>query len=281
MKSRAWLLAVVACAFLAAPCAQALNVGDRAPNLSIDEWIKNPQPNVFDGEKIEVIENWASWCGTCYAVEPVLSQLQATYPDKVRVMGFSYETIELVREYVAGEGDRMSYSVGRDIGSIWMSYKDGFYSHATVVNQARRVVWRGESWDLPGAVAQAVASGVFVRNKLSNLTLTQGDALGFSLDVDHAAPVNYAWTFKGQPIGGNSPTLSIPHVTAADEGLYACTVTSASDPTIAVQRSAWVRVYEQGAVVPAMSPWGTTWLLAMLSAFAVRLVLQRREAVRL
>lgn len=58
-----------------------LQIGDRAPEFSVAQWLcGEPLDNLQSG-KAYLVEFWASWCGPCAEVMPHLSELQSAYPD--------------------------------------------------------------------------------------------------------------------------------------------------------------------------------------------------------
>ena len=56
-----------------------LGVGDKAPPLSISDWVKGaPVDFAKDiGKKIYVVEFWATWCPPCKASVPRLTDFQS------------------------------------------------------------------------------------------------------------------------------------------------------------------------------------------------------------
>ncbi len=95
----------------------ALMVGDKAPALWVSEWVRGPEIAAFGQGAITVVEFWATWCGPCKESIPHLSELAERYRGKVRIAGINvWESApEKVPEFVTKMGDRMSYSVARDL----------------------------------------------------------------------------------------------------------------------------------------------------------------------
>ncbi len=101
----------------AAPIAK-LSIGDPAPKLQFDEWIKGDKVDGIEKGKVHVIEFWATWCGPCIAVMPHLSELQKKHPEVIVVSVAASERgpdeaskIAKVKSFVEGKGDTMGYRV--------------------------------------------------------------------------------------------------------------------------------------------------------------------------
>jgi thiol-disulfide isomerase/thioredoxin len=98
-----------------------LSVGDKAPVLTVKEFVKGEPITGFEKGKVYVVEFWATWCGPCIASMPHLSEIQKEYKDKgVTVVGVTSEdrrnTLDKVKKMVADKGDTMGYTVAWDDG---------------------------------------------------------------------------------------------------------------------------------------------------------------------
>ncbi len=107
----------------------ALWVGDKAPALTISEWVKGSPVEAFKPGEVYVVEFWATWCGPCIASMPHLSEIQTRLKGKgVTVIGVSAEdpgnTLEAVKKMVEEKGEGMAYTVAFDGGAktsaAWM-----------------------------------------------------------------------------------------------------------------------------------------------------------------
>ena len=95
-----------------------LKVGDPAPKLQLDKWLKGEPVKQFEKGKIYVIECWATWCGPCIASMPHVTKMQAKYKDKgVTVIGVNVWERDLAapEPFVKKMGDKMGYAVATDV----------------------------------------------------------------------------------------------------------------------------------------------------------------------
>lgn len=88
---------------LLAPCAFAqLKNGDPVPDVQfnlLNAPVQTTSLNQLKG-KVVIIEFWATWCGGCIVAMPHLKELQAKYPDKVRIISVSHETPKRIRQFL-------------------------------------------------------------------------------------------------------------------------------------------------------------------------------------
>jgi thiol-disulfide isomerase/thioredoxin len=135
-----------------------LAVGDPAPALSVEKWVKGDPITGFEKGKIYVVEFWATWCGPCKAQFPHLSEMQKEFKDKgVTFIGtniwedkqYSDKTLPKVEKFVKDQGDKMSYTVAFDgpakaMDKNWMQAagRDGIPS-AFIVDREGKIAWIG------------------------------------------------------------------------------------------------------------------------------------------
>ncbi len=106
----------------------ALVVGNPAPELKVEAWLKGTGTETFVKGQVYLIEFFATWCGPCFESMPHLSEMQEKYGDKLRVIAVSVRegddgdkkytdaTRESVREFVKTNDKRMRFVVGYDGG---------------------------------------------------------------------------------------------------------------------------------------------------------------------
>jgi thiol-disulfide isomerase/thioredoxin len=113
--------------------APTLKVGDKAPPLAVEKWLKGGPIAQFEPGKVYALEFWATWCGPCIASMPDLTELQKTYKEKgLTIVGvnvretkeYSDETLTKVEAFVKEQGERMDYVVAYDgkSAAMWNAY---------------------------------------------------------------------------------------------------------------------------------------------------------------
>ena len=97
---------------------QGVSVGDKAPSLSVDEWLKGAPVTVFDNDKVYLIEFWGTWCGPCIENIPHLSDIQKRYGDKglvvIGVATHEFNGREKLDKFMNDRGSEMEYTVAYD-----------------------------------------------------------------------------------------------------------------------------------------------------------------------
>ena len=91
-----------------------LKVGKMAPadSLSHVDYVQGSQLGPLVGNKVTVVEFWATWCGPCKVSIPHLNQLYIDLaPRGLQVLGVSDEPISKVKPFVKDKGSQMTYAV--------------------------------------------------------------------------------------------------------------------------------------------------------------------------
>lgn len=159
--------AALACAL--APAAFAAELGDPAAPLAIQEWVKGEPVDLAagKGEKIHVVEFWATWCGPCRTSIPHLTELQAKYKDKgVVFVGVSDEDPAMVKPFVADQGANMDYVVAvdkdRQTSEGYMTaYGQNGIPAAFIVDKEGRVAWVGHPMVGLDEALEAMVAGTY------------------------------------------------------------------------------------------------------------------------
>jgi thiol-disulfide isomerase/thioredoxin len=147
----------------ARPAVAETKIGDVAPKLAIDTFVKGKEVKEFEKGKTYVVEFWATWCGPCRTSIPHLTELQKKFKDKVVIVGVSDEDAGTVKPFVDQMGDKMDYVVAVDknegTGAAYMKpFNVRGIPHAFVVNPEGKLVWHGHPMGgLDDVVAKVVA----------------------------------------------------------------------------------------------------------------------------
>ena len=98
-----------------------LSVGDAAPTLRVEKFIKGTPVGEFKPGHVYVVEFWATWCGPCRASMPYLTGLQKKFKDKATFVGINIaekeygpETLKKVEDFVKKNDKNMGYTVAFD-----------------------------------------------------------------------------------------------------------------------------------------------------------------------
>ncbi len=160
--SRAFFTAVGVLSVLSAAFGKPLKVGDEAPPLKIDQWVKGEPIDVTKGDKdrIYVVEFWATWCGPCKMTIPHLSDLQDHFSKsgKVTIVGVSDEDADVVKPFVKSWDKKMRYAVAVDddraTSEAYMKAAgvDGI-PHAFIVKSGK-VVWHGHPMEMDDEIVK-------------------------------------------------------------------------------------------------------------------------------
>ncbi len=155
------------------PHANALEIGDDAPEISIDKWINGGPVKIKEGngQKIYIVEFWATWCPPCRKSIPHLSKLQTKFKDSgVDIVGISNESIEAVEKFAGNAG--FMYNVGVDKDNQTTSlYREGEQGipHAFVIGKDGKIAWYGHPMDEMDIVIEQIISGKYDKKNAAKL----------------------------------------------------------------------------------------------------------------
>jgi thiol-disulfide isomerase/thioredoxin len=155
MTSNLLRLAAAICALAQVPSAHAfLKVGDRAPAFGPLEWVKGSAvsfPKDF-GDKVYIVEFWATWCAPCKISIPLLNELQQEYKDDLTIVSITTpdpnNTLPVVQQFVKQQGNDMDYTVAFDrSGTTHAAYMEAAgqlgIPFAFLVARDGRIAWQG------------------------------------------------------------------------------------------------------------------------------------------
>lgn len=150
------------CAATWGASAQQLKVGDAAPELRVQSFLKGEPVTAFKPGHVYVVEFWATWCGPCIAGIPHLAELQEKYAGRATIIGVSTDRDpeSKVRQFVRGRRD-MSYTVAYNGNGTaqqkWFAAAGlrGIPS-AFIVDGQGKIAWIGHPMAMDAALEAAV-----------------------------------------------------------------------------------------------------------------------------
>jgi thiol-disulfide isomerase/thioredoxin len=100
MKNMLILFLVGLCLSVKAQTKTGLQVGEKAPQILVSDWIENAPKDKSFANKFIVLEFWTTWCGPCLASVPHLNELQNEFKAQSDLMFVSMtnEKVEKVQK---------------------------------------------------------------------------------------------------------------------------------------------------------------------------------------
>jgi thiol-disulfide isomerase/thioredoxin len=131
--------------------------GKPAPELHVAQWL-NGRPDV--GDKVMIVEFWATWCPPCRASIPHLNELAEEFCDDVVCIGISSERSDLFQQGLSRYRlslDNFHYPVALDPeGRMQKQMNVRSIPNAMVVSSDGIVRWQGHPASLKSSTLRAI-----------------------------------------------------------------------------------------------------------------------------
>jgi thiol-disulfide isomerase/thioredoxin len=142
----------------------ALRIGDNAPRITVQEFLKGKPFSQFTAGKTYVVEFWATWCGPVRQTMPHLTNLQQKYPQAMFLgVSISEPDPAKVRPFVQEMGAKIGYAIARDtptnmMGKNWMAAANQeTLPVAFIVNGQGKIAWIGHPLLIEEPLKQVLA----------------------------------------------------------------------------------------------------------------------------
>ena len=157
---------VLAALLIARPAAAqeiGLDIGTQGPAARVESLDGKPADlSAYVGKRPVIMEFWATWCGNCHELEPVLKALHAKYGDKVAFVGVAVSVNQSparVKAYV--EKNKLPWIQLFDRkGEASGAYDAPATSYIVVLDASGKVVYTGlgGKQDLEPAIRKALGT---------------------------------------------------------------------------------------------------------------------------
>lgn len=208
-----------------------LNIGNSAPALKVNTWLKGQPVKQFEKGKVYVLEFWATWCAPCKAAMPHLSALAEKYRSQTQFIGIDvYEKkqtpLKEIQAFVDSMGQQMDYAVATEDTAAtvadWIGAtgeKNEGIPITFVVNQEGRLAWIGHPDGLAAPLEKIVNNrwdiglALAARNREKYLTMLE-DSLRWDLNK-----YVYNYNYPDRPGRPDSLLLMIDTILKKEPGL--------------------------------------------------------------
>jgi uncharacterized protein (TIGR03435 family) len=158
--------------------------------------------------KVVVIEFWATWCGACIAAMPHLNELQAKFPDKLRVIAVSSESPQRIRRFLVRRPSNIWFA--SDTADIVADiFPHQLIPHTVVISPDGKLVSNTSPESLTEEVIEKLS-----RNQLVTLTEKKDVMLSYQelLDNNFHADDSVSERFMIQPAIKGAPGFSTTYL---------------------------------------------------------------------
>lgn len=160
------LLVFATCLFAVQSAAGKLSVGDPAPKIQVSRWVQGEPVKEFEGDKVYMVEFWATWCGPCVQAIPHLNETYKRLKDKgLVVIGQNLgEDAPTATKFVKGMAGKMTYRVTVDdttegglMAKNWLAAagQNGIPC-AFVVNKHGKIAYIGHPMELKESLLESL-----------------------------------------------------------------------------------------------------------------------------
>ncbi|MBA4145332.1 MAG: hypothetical protein C0523_06180 [Cytophaga sp.] len=115
--------------------------GDVVPDLSfrlLNAPVKTTSMAELKG-KVVMIEFWATWCGSCIAAMPHLKELQAKYPEQLRIISVSQETPKRILQFLKARPSEVWFA-SDSLLSISTAFPHHIIPHTVLISPDGKLV---------------------------------------------------------------------------------------------------------------------------------------------
>jgi uncharacterized protein (TIGR03435 family) len=207
------LVAIFLIAFLALSVRAAeLKVGDVAPPIQTSAWLKGEPIQTFEKGKVYVVEFWATWCGSCHAAMPHISELVGKMKGKpVQFVSIADEERPLVEAFMKTK--TFDTAVALDSGrKTFKAYGVQVIPHTIVVDTTGKIAAITRPEDVTETALNDVLAG-----KTINLPIKTNKVADLDWDANLGAKTDSA-DVLGHAIIQTSDAISGASKMAPDSG---------------------------------------------------------------
>ncbi len=160
------LLVFATCLFTIQTATAKLSVGDPAPKIQVSSWVQGDPVKEFEGDKVYIVEFWATWCGPCVQAIPHLNETYKTLKDQgLVVIGQNLgEDVTTAKKFVKGMAGKMTYRVTVDdpadggfMAKHWLAAAgENGIPCAFVVNKLGKIAYIGHPMSLKESLLESL-----------------------------------------------------------------------------------------------------------------------------